>query len=100
MHMPSTTIGEQEVKNRGSFSDDSSLRHSFLPVAASRQEKVPRTPSVMILPSVTVGELLGPAKPEAGPVAPLASYLSNQCSFPLAASRQRMISLPSSRVKT
>src|SRR4030095_2211804 len=47
----------------------------------------------------TVGELRGPEKPEAGPVAPSDSYLFCQSSLPVAASRQRRISEPDSRAK-
>src|SRR5438132_6140657 len=101
MQRPSTTIGELEVKNIGQKPLKSSLRHSFFPLAASRQETVPRTPSVTTLPSATVGELRGPAcGPPAGPVAGCASYLSCHTSFPVAASRQRMTSSPPSRVNT
>src|SRR5437667_12190662 len=78
----------------------SSLRHSFLPVAASRQESTPRTPSVITLPFATVGELRGPEKPEAGPVAPSVSYFSCQSSLPVAASRQRVTSAPACRANT
>src|SRR5438876_649806 len=101
MQRPSTTIGELDVKNIGQKPWKSSLRHSLLPLAVSRQETVPRTPSVTTLPSATVGELRGPAcGPPAGPVAGCASYLSCHNSFPVAASRQRMTSSPPSRVKT
>src|SRR5262245_13210757 len=90
---PSTTSGELDVKNDGQALK-SSLRRSTFPVAASRQDRVPRTPSVTTLPSATVGELRGPGKLLDGPVAPCASYLSCQSSFPVAASRQRRTSLP------
>src|SRR6516165_7828310 len=96
MQRPSTTIGELAAKNLGQPLK-SSLRHNTLPVAASRQETIPRTPSVTTFPSATVGELLGPENPDAGPAAPCDSYLSCQTSFPVAASRQRVISLPSCR---
>src|SRR5437867_3240222 len=99
MQRPSATSGEEAAKNRGQPLI-SSLRQSTLPLAASRQESAPRMPSVMTLPSVTVGEALGPEKPEAGPVAPRASYLSFQSSLPEEASRQRVISPPSWREKT
>src|SRR6185503_7147254 len=100
MQSPPTMIGEDEVKNLGQAPEKSSLRQSTLPVAASRQESVPRTPSVTTLPSATVGELRGPACPEAGPVAPCAAYLSLQTSLPVAASRQRVTSSPPCREKT
>src|SRR5262249_9821890 len=61
---------------------------------------VPRTPRVTTLPSATAGELRGPAKPIAGPSAPFAAYWSFQTSFPVAASRQRSTSCPSSSAKT
>ena len=56
MHSPSTTIGEHEVKNRGNFLVGIGLRHRTFPLAASRHESVPRTPSVMTFPSATVGD--------------------------------------------
>src|ERR1044071_9801948 len=89
---PSVMIGDEAVKNRGQTPEKSSFRQSTLPVAASRQESVPRAPSVTTLPPATAGELRGPAWPEAGPVAPPVVYLSVQSSLPLAASRQRRIS--------
>src|SRR5437763_9057887 len=100
MQRPSTTTGELDVKNSGQEPAKSFLRHNFFPLAASRQERVPRTPSVTTLPSATVGELLGPENPEAGPDAPADSYLSCQSSFPVATSRQRVTSFPSCREKT
>src|SRR5262245_58686566 len=99
MQVPSTTSGELEAKNLGhpliSF-----LRQTNLPVAASIHERTPPTPSVRTLPSCTVGELLGPGKLPAGPVAGDAAYLSSQICLPVLASRQRVISSLSSRVKT
>lgn len=100
MHRPSTTIGEHEVKNRGNFSSASDLRQTTFPVAASRHESVPRTPSVTTLPSATVGELRGPGKREAAPEAGLAAYLSDHCSLPVLASRQAMTSSSPRRAKT
>src|SRR6516164_9095969 len=100
MQRPSTMIGEHDAKKRGNVPRKSFLRHNSFPVAASRQERVPRTPSVTILPSATAGEPLGPENPEAGPVAPPASYFSCQSSFPVAASRQRVTSFPPWRAKT
>src|SRR5437867_3354498 len=100
IHRPSTMIGELEMKNIGKGLWKSFLRHTLLPVAASRQERVPLTPSVTTLPSATVGELLGPGNPPAGPVAALASYLSFQISLPVVASRQRVTSSPPTREKT
>jgi hypothetical protein len=92
--------GELEVKKRGTEPLKSSLRHNSLPPAASKQDTVPCTPSVTTLPSATAGELRGPGKLPAGPLAGSASYLSCQSSFPVPASRQRRISLSPSRVKT
>src|SRR6185503_10604685 len=100
MQSPSTTRGEEEVKNCGQAPAKSSFRHSFFPEAASVQESVPRTPRVTTFPSVTVGEERGPACPEAGPVAPWASYLSCQISFPEATSSALKTSFPSCRVNT
>src|SRR5205823_5296062 len=57
-------------------------------------------PSVTTLPSATAGEERGPENPEAGPLAPRESYLSFHNSFPLAASRQRVVSAPSARANT
>ena len=78
----------------------SSLRQSTLPPAASSEDNMPRTPSVTTLPLATAGELRGPEKLEAGPVAPRASYLSCHNSLPSAALRQRSTSLPFSRENT
>src|ERR1700722_2632840 len=100
MHRPLTTIGEHEVKNRGNVSSESVLRQRTFPVAASRHERVPRTPSVTTLPSATVGELRGPGNREAAPEAALAAYLSDHCSLPVLASRQAMTSSPSRRGET
>src|SRR5437763_1618286 len=99
MQRPSATSGEEAVKNLGQPLI-SSLRQSTLPSAASRQERTPRMPSVTTFPLATVGEARGPENPEAGPVAPRASYLSFQSSLPDEASRQRVISPPSWREKT
>ena len=71
-----------------------------LPQHEQMQESIPRTPRVTTFPSATVGELRGPEKPCAGPLAPSDSYLSCQSSLPVAASRQRVISLASSRENT
>src|SRR5580700_8727873 len=95
MQRPSTTIGEQEVKNRGRLSSASVLRQSFFPLAVSRQDRVPRTPNVTTLPSATVGELRGPGNWDAGPEAPLTAYLSVHSSLPVVASRQQATSSPS-----
>src|SRR6185503_8516159 len=56
---PSRMSGELDGKNRGQALN-SSLRQSFLPLAASRQEIIPRTPIVTTFASATVGELRGP----------------------------------------
>src|SRR5262245_2055925 len=97
-------IGEHDVEKLGSEPLKSSLRHTTLPVAASRQDRVPRAPSVTTLPSATAGELLGPenslARPAAIPVTAGASCLSCQSSFPSAAPRQRRTSFPSWWEKT
>ena len=53
-------LGELAVKKRGQ-AENSSFRQRSLPEAASRQERVPRTPRVTTLPSATAGELRGPA---------------------------------------
>src|SRR5258708_3425748 len=99
-HNPSDTSGDDEVKNRGTAPGKSSLRQSTFPDSASTHERTPPTPSVTTLPSATVGEHRGPEKLEAGPLAPRASYFSCQSSLPVAASRQRRISLPSWRENT
>src|SRR5437773_11496180 len=99
MTIPSMTSGELDGKKFG-HDLKSSFRQSFLPDAASRQETIPRTPTVTTLPSVTVGELRGPENPCAGPDAPSDSYLSCQTSLPSAALRQRSTSFSSCRVKT
>src|SRR5579859_2152153 len=99
MHKPSSTIGDIAVWNRGQAPEKSSLRQSILPLAASRQETVPQTPKVRTLPPVTAGELRGPPCPESGPLTAGAVYLSFQISLPVAASRHRVVSSPSSRVK-
>src|SRR5262245_61933181 len=96
MASPSTTMGELEVKNFGTPLT-SSFRHSFLPLAASRQDRMPLAPRVITLPSATVGEDRGPGKPFPEiPVAPRAVYSSFQTSSPFSAFRQRMTSFPSS----
>src|SRR5262249_28277807 len=61
---------------------------------------MPRTPSVTTFPSATVGELRGPGKEPAAPVAAPVSYLSCQISLPSPAFRQRTTSLSPSREKT
>ncbi len=99
MQRPSTMKGELETKNLGQ-AVKSSFRQTILPVAASRQESVPRTPRVMTLPSATAGELRGPGYWPDGPSGPRASYLSCQISLPVVASTQRMTSFSCSRVKT
>src|SRR5947209_2661909 len=99
-HRPSTTIGEHDVKNRGSVPLESSLRQTTLPLPASRQERVAPTPSVTTLPSATAGELRVPGKRPAGPVTLGAAYLSCQTSLPVAASRQRVTSSSPWRAKT
>src|SRR6516162_4171013 len=99
MHKPLATMGELAVKNWGQ-ARKSSRRQRFLPVEASKHDNVPRTPSVTTLPSATVGELRGPAcGPPAGDVAGCTSYLFCQITLPELASRQRMTSSPSCRVK-
>src|SRR5947209_1693782 len=97
--VPSMTIGEQETKNVGG-SPRLSFRQTFEPVAASQHARVLSTPNVTTLPSMTVGELRGPAKPRAPPDGIRAGYFSCQTCLPLAASRQRMISSPPWREKT
>src|SRR4051794_5682941 len=99
MQSPFAIRGEDEVKKFGQ-PRMSSLRQSFLPLVASRQEITPRTPTVTTLPSATVGELLGPEKLAAGPCAPWLSYFSCQSSLPVPASRHRRISFPSWRENT
>src|SRR3989442_6295919 len=99
MTSPSTIIGELAGKKLG-HALKSSLRQRLLPVAASRHEIIPRTPTVTTLPLATAGELRGPEKPWAGPLAPSESYFSNHSSLPSAALRQRVTSLPSCREKT
>src|SRR5579885_2404444 len=99
MHRSSTSSGELEVKKRGQDLK-SSLRHSTFPVAASRQDRVPRTPRVTTFPPATAGEHRAPGKEAAGPDAPPASYLSDQTSLPSVALRQRRTSWPLPRVKT
>src|ERR1051325_4963450 len=94
MHRPFAIKGEEAAKNLGQ-PRISSLRQSFLPLAASTQESTPRTPRVTTLPSATVGELRGPEKLAAAPCAPWLSYFSCHTSFPVAASMQRRISFPS-----
>src|SRR5262249_25430867 len=99
MHFPSRMSGEDDVKNVGKVLV--SLRPTPFPVAASRQETVPRTPRVQTLPSATAGVLRGP---RCGPPAGLsggavAAYFSCQAILPLAASRQVMTSSPPWRVK-
>src|SRR5205823_5137761 len=97
-------MGELAAENRGKAPLKSSLRHTTLPVAASRQDRVPRAPRVTTLPSATAGELRGPAnsppRPAAIPVTPAASYFSCHSSLPVAVSRQRVTSFPPSREKT
>src|SRR5262245_17432603 len=99
MTRPSTIIGELDGKKFG-HALKSSLRHTFWPLAASRHESIPRTPSVTTLPLATAGELRGPEKLCAGPLAPSDSYLSCHSSLPSAALRQRVTSLSSWREKT
>src|SRR5690349_14343509 len=94
-----TTIGELDGWKFG-YAWKSSLRHNFCPVAASRQEIIPRTPSVTTFPLATAGELRGPENPCAGPLAPRDSYFSDHSSLPSATLRQRVISLPSCRENT
>src|SRR6266849_1475947 len=98
MHFPSTMIGEDDVKKSGQALE--SFRHTTLPVAASRQERTPPTPSVQTLPSATAGELRGPACPPAGPVTATAAYLSFHSTSPLVASRHEATSSSPCRVKT
>src|SRR5438105_5367181 len=98
MHFPSTMIGEDAVKNGGHSL--LSLRHTTLPLAASRQERTPRTPSVQTLPSATAGVLRGPGCWPRGSVAAWAAYLSCHTTLPLPASRQEITSSSPCRVKT
>src|SRR3954469_14876706 len=102
MHFPSTMIGDIPVKNWGQTIE--SFRHATLPVAASRQESTPPTPSVQILPPATAGELRGPGCPPpteaAAPVTGTAAYLSFHNSLPLFASRHRVTSSSPCRAKT
>src|SRR5687767_2868866 len=99
MTRPSTIIGELDGKKFG-HALKSSFRQRDLPVLASRQEIMPRTPMVTTLPPATAGELRGPEKPWAGPLAPSESYFSDHSSLPSAALRQRVTSLSSWREKT
>src|SRR5689334_9817038 len=99
MHSPSSAMGDIAVWKRGQEPEKSSLRHNTLPLPASRQETVPQTPRVRTFPSETAGELRGPPCFESGPLTAGAAYLSFQISFPVAASRQRVTSSLSSRVK-
>src|SRR4051812_31902360 len=99
MTSPSAMIGELEVKKRGTEPRKSSLRQIFLPEEASRQERIPRTPRVTILPSATAAELRGPTNLP-GSVEPWVSYFSVQISLPVAASRQRVISVLFCQEKT
>src|SRR5437870_4336340 len=98
MHFPSTMSGDDAVKNAGW--DSVSFRHATLPVAASRQETAPQTPSVQILPSATAGVLRGPgcALAEA-PVTAFAVCLSFHSTVPLPASRHETTSSLPCRVK-
>src|SRR5947209_14615952 len=80
----SVTIGELDTKNIGG-SPRLSFRHTFDPLAASRQDRVLSTPRVTTLPSATVGELRGPGYWRAPPVGISAGYLSCHCSLPVAA---------------
>src|SRR5262249_40638088 len=98
MHLPSTTIGDAEVKNRGQALV--SLRHTTLPLAASRHERTPPTPNVQTLPSATAGVLRGPGCPRPAPVTSTAEYLSCHRIFPLPASTQAVTSSSPWRVKT
>src|SRR5579884_3803042 len=81
-----------------------SLRHSTLPLSASRQERTPATPKVQTLPSATAGAARGPTAdppvPPAMPVTCRVAYDSFHTSLPLAASRQRITSLLPCPVKT
>ena len=56
----------REKPRQGAFEVVFAPQH--LPLDASRQESTEPTPSVTTLPSATVGEHLGPWKPEAGPL--------------------------------
>src|SRR5437660_10242232 len=97
MHCLSTMIGEHRVKKVGQALE--SFRHTTLPVAASRQERTPPTPSVQTLPSASAGELRAPGCPPAGPVTATAAYLSFHRSVPLAAPRHDVTSPAPRRVK-
>src|SRR5262245_21031172 len=96
-HSPSTSSGEHDVEKPGGL-PVFSFRHRTVPLAASRQESVPCTPSVTTLPPATAGDERAPGKPLAGPPAGRVAYSSFQISLPVAASRQRITSLPLSYV--
>src|ERR1051326_6873049 len=90
--------GELEVWNIGKA--PVSIRQSFSPVAAFRQDSVPLRPKVTTLPSATAGEARGPWKPWSPLPLYSASYLSFHSSLLVLASRHRVTSPPPSRLNT
>jgi hypothetical protein len=93
-------MGELATKNCG-CEPNSSFRQIFFPLAASRHDSIPRTPSVTTFPSATAGEARGPENCAAGEFpSACTSYFSAQISFPVAASRHRVTSCPSCRENT
>ena len=56
MQSSPTTSGEHDVQNLG-VASEIVLRHNSSPLAASWQERTPRTPSVTTFPWATVGEV-------------------------------------------
>src|SRR5262245_50734079 len=93
MQRPSIRSGEHEVENRGAL-PVLSFRHTTAPFSASRQESTPCTPSATTLPPATAGDDRAAGKPAAGPRAVWVAYSFFHISLPVAASRQRMTSLP------
>ena len=60
MHIPSAIMGDIAVKNIGTTAGNGSLCQTTFPEPASRQVRMPPTPSLTIFPSATAGVLLGP----------------------------------------
>ena len=60
---------------------------SCLPLAASKQERMPMAPRVTTLPSATAGELRGPRNEASIPWKPGDAYFSFHTSLPSAALR-------------